>query len=148
MKIVFTKLSDIEHSVRVVRNDGSVDSSVLNSRSFLRHDLAHFAVETELPITAGYWGTVANGAPLAGNEFSGPDIAKAESLAAPIQTLMRLEANEERYFAVLAHVVPDLATEELAARIKERVRKLLGHWKATAYGENMEFEWDKDFSAD
>jgi hypothetical protein len=146
MKIIFTKLSDEEHSVRVVRADGSEDSGILNSRSCLRHDLAHFAVETELPIAGGYWGSVANGVALAGNEFSGSGIATAESLAAPIQTLMRLNASDEKYIAVLAHVLPEVATEELALRIKERIRKLLGHWKATAYGADMEFEWDDRIS--
>ena len=37
MKIIFHKSSDVEHAVRVVRDDGSTDSKVLNSRSFLRH---------------------------------------------------------------------------------------------------------------
>ncbi|NKB35227.1 MAG: hypothetical protein GKR91_19190 [Pseudomonadales bacterium] len=146
MKIVFTKMSDDEHAVRVIRTDGSEDSSVLNSRSFLRHDLAHFAVESELRIARGYWGSVAQGTALAGSNFSGSDIAKAESLAGPIQTLMRLEENEDKYLSLLERVLPEAATNDLAARIRDRVLKLLGHWKATPFGGDMEFEWDENIS--
>lgn len=61
MDIIFTKISDEQHSVTVRRTDDSEDSTVLNSRSFLRHDLAHLAVESEVPLTKGFWGCVAAG---------------------------------------------------------------------------------------
>lgn len=141
MKIFFKKISDEEHAVRVIRKDGSKDSCVLNTRSFLRHDLSHYAVESELPLKRGYWGCVANGAALSGGEFTDSDIQLAEKLSAPIQILMRDEAEPEHYLAVLNYACPDKASEELAARIHERARKLTGHWKATAYGEEMEFQW-------
>jgi len=142
VEISFTKLSDIEHKVRVTRSDGSVDEAVLNSRSFLRHDLAHLAVELEVPLRQGFWGSVASGAQLEGSGF-GADIGMAESLAAPIQILMRTEAPVSRYLAVIGHLIPELASEDLAKRIHERARQLQGHWRATPYGESMEFTWQE-----
>ena len=50
MKISFAKLSSEQHSVSVVRQDLSTDTSTLDSRSFLWHDFAHLAVESELPM--------------------------------------------------------------------------------------------------
>ena len=143
MNIIFSKISDQEHAVRIVRADNSEDSGVLNSRSFLRHDFAHLAVESEIPIVHGYWGSVANGAPLSGAGISGPDIELAESLAGPVQTLIRMDADQNGFFSIIRQIQPELASQELAARIRERCRRLNGHWKATPYGSEMTLDWDE-----
>lgn len=142
MEITFEKISDEEHGVRIRRDDGSEEASVLNSRSFLRHDMAHLAVETELPIALGYWGSVARGASLSGLEIRGPDIVLAESLAGPVQTLMRVEADEDKFYRTLNYIIPRLATRDLACRIRERGRRLQGHWRGTPYGEEMLLTWN------
>ena len=141
MDIVFTKLSDEQHSVQVRRVDNSIERTVLNSRSFLRHDLAHLAVEIEVPLRSGYWGSVAAGASLAGMEIDGSEIWIAESLSGPVQTLMRIEGSIDEYETMLNRIQPRSVSANLAARLHERVRQLRGHWKATPYGSEMLIEW-------
>lgn len=141
MEIVFTKPSDQQHAVKVRRADGSEESTILNSRSFLRHDLAHLAVEMEIPLTAGYWGSIAAGASLANPDIKGGDIATAEALAGPVQTLMRIKAETEQFQNALQRVNPELGSDELAARIRERGQRLQGHWQAIPYGGDMILEW-------
>lgn len=144
MDILFSKISDQEHALTIRRQDGSTESVVLNSRSFLRHDLAHLAVELELPLSGGFWGLVAGGAALGGEEFKGgPDLALAESLAGPIQTLLRTKADSEQFLDVLNRVCPDRASWDLAARIRERGRRLQGHWQATPYSDDMLVRWEE-----
>lgn len=60
MKVSIRKLSDKRHEVTVVRNDGSTATIERDSKDFLRHDLAHFAVEVEVGLEGGYWGSVAS----------------------------------------------------------------------------------------
>ncbi len=141
MKIVITKVSMDEHLVEVFRQDGSSDCRTLNSKSFLRHDFAHFAVEAELPIQLGYWGSVAAGLSISGEGISGKDIVLAEKLAGPVQTLIRKEASPDEYLKLLERVQPSLASLDLATRIHNRARGLIGHWKATPYGSTMTIEW-------
>lgn len=143
MKVTITKVSEDEHRVEVIRKDGSSESVILNSRSFLRHDFAHFAVETEIPIKQGYWGLVAAGASLSGDGFSGKDIALAETLVGPVQTLIRTEAEPASYLEVLERYQPHLATDELAERIYKRARSLTGHWRATHFGNSMSITWEE-----
>lgn len=144
MDILFTKISDQEHALTVKRQDGSADSVVLNSRSFLRHDLAHLAVELELPLSGAFWGSVANGEALGGEEFKGgPDLALAEALAGPVQTLLRTKADSEQFLDVLNRVCPEMASWDLAARIRERGRRLQGHWQATPYADDMLVRWEE-----
>ena len=139
--IAFKKLSEQEHAVRIRRVDGTQESVILNSRSFLRHDLAHLAVETQMSLTRGYWGSVASGAALNGSDIRGPDILLAEKLAGPVQTLMRIEASDTQFFSVLTNILPDSITSELASRIREHGRRLEGHWRGTPFGEEMQVEW-------
>jgi hypothetical protein len=141
LDILFTKVSNTRHAVEVVRRDKTGDSAELNSRSFLRHDLAHFVIEVELPIKGGYWGSVGSGAALSGEGISGPQAMLAESLAGPAQTLMRTGGDVDAYLALLQRVCPDEATPDLAGRIHERVRQVLGLWKATPFGGDMHLRW-------
>jgi len=148
MRVVITKLSDVEHKIEVTRNDESTESTILNSRSFLMHDFAHFAVESEVPIKLGYWGLVASGASLSGaslsgEEISGNDIALTESLAGPIQTLMRVEAKPLGYLSLLQRLHPHLATAEFAEKVHTRARKLIGQWRATPFGKSMTIIWNE-----
>lgn len=143
MEIVITKISSEEHKVEILRQDGSKESTILNSRSFLRHDFAHFAVEAEVPIKLGYWGFVASGGSLSGEGIAGKDIALAETLSGPVQTLMRIDAVLDRYFALLQRTLPQLASLELAERIFNRARSLTGHWRATPFGNSMSITWEE-----
>ena len=141
MRITFTKISDERHAVKITRSDGTSESVELVSRGFLRHDLAHFAIELELPIRKGYWGCVSSGASLSGEGVAGGEARLAESLAGPIQTLFRMDAGPDPYLELLREFSPTGASHDLAARVHERVRRLRGHWKATPYGGEMELDW-------
>jgi hypothetical protein len=139
MDIVITRLTPDRHRLRVERDDGTVDEIELGSRSFLLHDLAHLAVETEVGIGRGYWGSVAGGGALTGTGLSGGDIALAESLAGPVQTLMRTAADVAAYVAVSERTVPALVQErpDLPHRLHDRARRLRGHLRGTPFGSEM-----------
>jgi len=141
VQITFRRVSNGEHAVEVVRRDGSTDRVVLASKDFLRHDFAHLALEMELGLGAGVWGSVASGGRLSGDGLDGADVALAERAAGPLQTLIRTEAEVTAYEELLAATFPDRATTELAERLHERVRRLIGHWNATPFGAAMIVEW-------
>ena len=141
MKVAFVKLSDQRHTVRVERNDGTNDSVELDSRSFLRHDLSHFAVELELELAAGVWGSVAGGGSISGSGLDGADMDLAESISGPMQTMMRTGADAEEIRDVLARVAPEMGSLELAQRLHARLRSLSGRWAATPYRGEMTLEW-------
>jgi hypothetical protein len=141
VRIVFTKISDEKHAVAITRTDGSSEIVEVETRGYLRHDLAHFAIELELPIRGGYWGCVASGASLTGEGVAGSDARLAETLAGPIQTLFRTDAGPDAYGELLKEVTATSGRQDLAARVYERVRQLRGHWKATPYGSEMELVW-------
>jgi len=141
VEVAFIKVSDQRHTVRVERADGSSESVELDTRSFLRHDLAHFAVEVELGLSDGVWGSVARGGSLSGNGLDGADMALAETLSGPIQTLMRTGADAAEIHQAITRVAEEFSSPELADRLHRRLRALVGHWAATPYGEAMTLDW-------
>ena len=141
MRIVFRRVSNTRHSVEVVRSDGSRDLVELDSKDFLRHDLAHLALEIEAPLAHGVWGSVARGGRLDGFGLNGRDVRLAERVAGRLQTIVRTEGSSRDVLAALRAADPELATDERASRIHARARALTGHWKATRFGEEMVVEW-------
>jgi hypothetical protein len=141
VRIAFTKISDESHAVTITRADGTSERVEVETREFLRHDLAHYAIEFEMPIRKGFWGSIASGASLIGDGIAGSDAQLAESLAGPIQTLFRIDAGQDAYLELLKRFSPMSEVQDLAARVHERVRQLRGHWKATPFRGKMELEW-------
>jgi hypothetical protein len=142
VRITFTKISDRLHAVKITRVDGTMERAALPSREFWRHDLAHFVIESEVPLRRGYWGCVAAGASLSRAGIAGDDAQLAEQLAGPLQTLFRTGAGPESYAQVVRKFsLPGGAGQDVAARVDERLRQLRGHWKATPYGGDMEVTW-------
>ena len=141
MEIELVKVSDEVHRVGVRRADGSEETVELDSRSFLRHDLAHFATELELGLAEGVWGSVAGGGSLSGEGLDGVDMALAETVSGPMQTMMRTGADSAEIHDVLARVAPEVATADLAERLHFRMRALAGHWASVNYGDTMVLHW-------
>ena len=141
MQIAFRRVSNDHHVVEVVRSDGSTDRAVLSSKDFLRHDLAHLALELEVGLAAGVWGSVAQGGRLDGDGLDGDDVAEAELAAGRLQTLMRTDADVAGYEQLLSATMPRRASRELAERLHRRAQALLGHWNATPFGEAMVIDW-------
>ena len=141
MTVRFVKLSDHRHRVDVRRADGTDETVELDSRSYLRHDLAHFAVEATLGLQGGVWGSIAAGGSFDGNGLDGDDMALAETLSGPVQTLMRVEAPPGDIYDALTRVAPEIASQDLADRLHVRMRALTGRWRSTRYGDAMELHW-------
>lgn len=146
MRIVLTRLTDRTHRFEIVRRDGSQERVELETRSLLLHDLVHYAVEAEAGIAAGFYGSLAAGVPmdaLADRDHppEGEGLAMAESLVGPMQSLYHGRASRELYVERAGARYPDVVDEAFVDGVLERLRRLVGRWKATPFGEAMELTW-------
>jgi len=155
MQIVFRKISDERHTLEIVREDGRREEVDCETRSLLVHDLLHLAVESEAKVTVGFWGNLAKGRTLADmNDRTGkamaaeaPEMAVIERLVGSLsgavkgRTAAEMVAALHKHASALGSTNPDWLTEELVTLVQERMRKLLGHWKATPFGGSMELHW-------
>jgi hypothetical protein len=155
VRILFYKTSDERHVLEIVRPDGRRESEDCETRSYLVHDLLHYSVESEARLKGGFWGNLANGKTLADmNDRTGQAMAGASAEMAVIERLVgalsgavkgrsarEMVAALATYAEALGTTNPAWLTEAFVAAVQERMKKLLGHWKATPYGGAMELDW-------
>jgi len=154
VRVSFVKLTDERHALEIVRDGGLRECVECETRSYLMHDLLHFAVESEGKLGGGFWGRLAAGTTLAEmNDREKPmgvesgELAAIEQLVGALhgatkgRSAAELVAGMRRFAEALGSPLPDWLTEEFVTRVKERLRHLVGHWKATPYGGSMDLEW-------
>jgi hypothetical protein len=149
MRIRLTRLDDRRHVLEIKRADGSHERAELETRSTLRHDLTHLALEEAAGIDDGFFGSLAAGralAALSGAIYTGRMLA-LERAVAVLQSLSRDADPRDVHARVVASLAlqdeapPAWFTAELVVAVHARLRALLGLWGSTPYGGAMELTW-------
>jgi hypothetical protein len=155
MQIRLKKGRDGPDSLACVRADGTSTWRRIQ-RGLAFHDLAHFAVETELGVGDGFYGLVAGG-------WSFEDFASAEERAkippgaiwveflvnAFLTEAMSGEMQDADAFheslvqsvAKVGHSLPRRLSDGEIARIRGTIVGLAGRWRALELGETIELEF-------
>jgi hypothetical protein len=153
MRILFRKISDTHHALEITREDGRCERVECETRSYLLHDLVHYAVEREAAVVDGFWGSLAQGKTLAQmNDRSTDPMAAQPELAGIERVVGALQgakgkppasvvAGIREFSAALGATSPGWLTEPFVVAVEERLRRLLGHWRATPHGGAMELDW-------
>lgn len=157
MRILLTKLTNDRHALEIVRRDGSRDRAELETKSLWYHDFVHLAVESEAGLQDGFWGTLASGTTMAEmNDFTN---AAGKSYVGTMTIIEMLVGALSGAIGGVPHETvvtnirgylesvgkgeefPAWLTPDYVARVQERLRKLVGHWNGTPFGETMEVAW-------
>jgi hypothetical protein len=155
LRILLTKLTDDRHRLEVVRADGSRESVTLETRSLLAHDLLHVAVEAEARLETGFWGLLARGKTLADmNDRSGQAIKEYTGEMAIIEKVVGgltpavkgadaalVLAGVRDWLQAQGDGLPAWLDEAFIERARDRMRRLLGQWRATPHGATMTVTW-------
>ena len=155
MRIVFRKISTERHELTIVRPDGRPESLVCETRSVLMHDFIHYAVESAARIESGFWGLLAHGRMLAEmNDRAGLPSAEEAAEMATVERFVgalsgaakelpaaELVAGIRRYAGAMDTEVPPWLTEAVVVDAQERLRHIVGAWRATLAGAALELDW-------
>ena len=155
MLIRLTRLTNERHRFEFVRDDGTRESHELETRSALPHDLVHYAVETEAGLNASFYGRLARGetyAALTAELPTGAEAMQTESVVGRIQGAAKhgtWSSLDPELFAAeiaagsraLGHEPPAWLTGKLVARVRERLRRVQGQWRATPFHHAFELEF-------
>jgi hypothetical protein len=80
MRVIFHKTSHAHYTLECIRADGSATKSEpLEAKSYLRHDLIHFAYESSFGLRDSFYGTIARGKNL--NELTPRAMQGAEPMS-------------------------------------------------------------------
>jgi hypothetical protein len=151
MKIAFRKLTDERHVLAISRDLASWETVECETPSYLEHDLLHYAVEAEAGLRSGFWGRLATGATLAEmNDRTRPmddEMAAVEQVVGALSAIVKgrsavaVVAGMNRFASSLGASLPPWLTEGFVLAVEERMRHLLGRWKATPRGSALDLTW-------
>jgi hypothetical protein len=153
MRIAFRKITDERHALEIASDGGPCEQVECETRSYLVHDLLHYAVEAEAGLRSGFWGSLARGRTLAEmNDRTGamsgdPEMAAIEQIVGPLHPSTKGRSPREvaegmrRFAESLGTTMPAWLDEAFVASVQERMRRLLGQWRDTRCGERLELAW-------
>lgn len=155
MLIRLTRLTNERHRLEFVRDDGTREARELETRSALLHDLVHYAVETEAGLKASFYGQIASGKTyeaLMAEPSSDPEAMQTEAVVARIQGAAKNDAwtgvdpkslaeSIAGGFRALAREPPAWLTGDLIVRVRERLRRVQGQWRATPFHHTLTMEF-------
>jgi hypothetical protein len=169
MRITITKQAR-DDRIDICRDDGSSVSTTFPHKGPISHDFVHYAVESELGLSTGFWGLVAAGhrpediqeiAKAAGHASAKRAEIPDEGFVAAIQSERIVEAFEADHWSgasgdpagvilmaqagcAQSHVALPLALDEAATtRLRKQIADFAARWTTLAPGEAIGLEWDE-----
>lgn len=159
MKIRFTKETPTHHAFEIVRDDGTSEKSLLETKSFIPHDLIHLAYESTAGKKESFFGRLASGWTFADfndrtimsdPKYAGTEMIETERITGPLSAYLTKGIPEESFmqglydlFGALGLDVPEQVTPELLRDIQARYRSLIGEWNSLPHHKTMEIEWKR-----
>ena len=155
MLIRLTRLTNERHRLELIRDDGTREALELETRSALLHDLVHYAVETEAGLNASFYGRLARGETyeaLTAGPAADPEAMQTEAVVGRLQGIAKNDTwpsvdpasfaeSLAAGFSSLGHEPPAWLTGDLIVRVRERLRRVQGQWRATPFHQTLALEF-------
>jgi hypothetical protein len=151
LSLRFTRVSPTHHRFEYRRADGSGEAIEMETRSLLFHDLLHLAVESEAALKGSFYGILGKiggyeELSVAGGAALGGEIAITERIVGALTGALQDEALDgeafvarvTEYLDIYDERAPRWFTPAFVLAVRERMRQLMGRWKATPFGETLE----------
>ncbi len=153
LTIRLTRISPTHHRFEYLRADGTGESLDLMTREFLRHDLVHFAVETEARLRGSFYGLLdkiggyaeisLEGAALGGEaQITEMVVGPLQNALAPDTAGASVADHIAEFMRDMGLIPPRWLSGAFIDAVRERVRRLEGEWKAIPFGETMTLVFD------
>jgi hypothetical protein len=156
VQIAFYKLSDTRHALEITRACGACERVECETRSYLLHDLLHYAVESEAGLTRGFWGRLAGGDSLAvmNDRTAGAmplerseELLSIERVVGALTSAAKGRPPREVFAVSACALAPGSRTRRSAtAEAAPRSRRsssvtLVGAWRAARYDGALRLPW-------
>ncbi|MFI4974778.1 MAG: hypothetical protein ACHP84_09595 [Caulobacterales bacterium] len=151
LRLGFTRISPTHHRFEFRRPDGTGEAVELETRGGLVHDLIHLAVESEAGLRGSFYGLLAKiggyeELVVNGGAALGGEVAITERVVGALTGAMTDEdldaepfvARVTEFLDIYEERAPRWFTADFVLAVRERMRRLMGRWKATPFGETMQ----------
>ncbi|MEO5927337.1 MAG: hypothetical protein ABIO72_01410 [Patescibacteria group bacterium] len=150
--VELARISPTQHRFSYRRPDGTGEALELETKSFLFHDLLHFAVETEVGLQHSFYGNLARSSSYSllaelNGEAEG-EIGMTERIVGGLTGFLKQESDRGAFLLLMQNMLdatgeqlPFWLTETSLTNIKERMRRLQGEWNALPFGASIKLDF-------
>jgi len=141
MQIELLKLDRNSHRVTIKNEGSTLDSVVLDTKTYFLHDLCHYCVEQELNYEKGFWGMIALGYKM--SELTGKQNVLTEEsrfiekIVGPVQSIVSGHLPLQKFTEHTAYLDSALADALPVEEVVGQVNTLLKQWQGLAYSKSM-----------
>lgn len=145
MKIEIRKTTNHQCQYTITRDDLSIDSVSLDTKTYFVHDICHYAVEKHLNYEKGFWGMLAKGYSF--GELLGKDnpntaeLRFIEQIVGPVQSAFMGNISKENFALFISHIDFNLDEQVLNDSLAEMDR-ITKEWQQIPVGENLILEFN------
>lgn len=144
MKIEVIKKSHYSFEYILTRKDKSVEQIELNTKTYLVHDICHFATESILQYNKGFWGMLAQGhsfSELVGKENTlTEELRFVERIVGPIQSVYLEYLPKQNFEESVKHLNFSISETDLM-KILDRIKLILSDWQKLPINDQLTLEW-------
>lgn len=139
MEIQFRKADVSHHELKVVRSDQTTESVVLDTATYLLHDVCHYFVETELKTIDGFWGMLSQGYTI--HQVSGKTNPLTEKLriiecvVGGTQSVYSSHMNTDSFWNYMETVDFKFTNKSFLETVVPRIRAFMLKWEHLPVGE-------------
>ena len=141
MKIDFKKVNVSNHEMEIVRSDNSSEKTMLDTKTYLLHDICHFFVEKELNTLDGFWGMLSKGYRL--EQLFGKTnhltekLRIIESIVGGTQSVYSKHMDESEFWNYIKAVDFDLKDTGFLEKVIPRIEDFMSRWMFLPIGNSM-----------
>ena len=148
------RISHTHHTLEYKREDGTGESTELESKTFLMHDFVHYCVEKEAGLTDGFFGLLEKGCTyesLSYKDKEHPDCKVTEDIervTGVMTGVVKGDATVSQTKDIFQNMYnayntpqPSWINESNLTNAHERYKRLMGEWNSLKFGETLELEF-------
>jgi hypothetical protein len=141
MKIDFKKVNVSNHEMEIVRSDYSTEKTILDTKTYLLHDICHFFVEKELNTLDGFWGMLSQGYQL--EQLFGKTnhltekLRVIEFIVGGTQSVYSKHMDESEFWNYIKAVDLKISGTEFLKRVIPPIEDFMNRWKFLPIGDSM-----------
>ena len=145
MEIEIKKTTNYQCEYTVTREDKSVEIITLETKTYLVHDICHYAVEKNLKYSKGFWGMLSKGHSF--NELFGKDnpmtteLRFIEQIVGPVQSSYLGYIPKQDFEQFVKHLNFTMPESVLNSCLTE-IESILKNWTQLSTGQQLRLKWE------
>ncbi len=145
MQIEFEKLNAFNHKLKIIRTTKVSEETILDTKTYLLHDVCHYFVEKELRTSNGFWGMLSQGFQI--EELLGKtnhlteELRNIECIVGGIQSVYSKHMNEKDFWDYIQAIDYNVEDKKFPEKVVPRIYEFMSQWDYLPIGESIRLQW-------